>query len=88
MHVYHNATPQSPCACLCLRCGTSLERITAESLTRKLFDFVHREIWEDWRTAIPDRVLAAIFAAAIAAEMVNTVRNHDSARSQGRVRCG
>src|SRR5271156_1556582 len=26
---------------LCLRCGTSLERIAAESATRCMFDFVH-----------------------------------------------
>ena len=30
---------------LCLRCGTSLERIAAESATRGAFDFVHCDIW-------------------------------------------
>src|SRR3974377_2361246 len=32
---------QSPVAGLCLSCGTSLERIAAESLTRELSEFVH-----------------------------------------------
>src|SRR3954471_23789093 len=38
--LYHNATVER----LPLRCGTSPERIAAESLTRKLSDFVHCHI--------------------------------------------
>src|SRR5271170_3195851 len=34
---------------LCLSCGTSLERIAAESATRHLFEFVHCDIWGDGR---------------------------------------
>ena len=30
---------------LCLTCGTSLERIAAESATPSVFNFVHRDIW-------------------------------------------
>ncbi len=33
------------CGCLWLSCGTSLERITAESRTHGLFGFVHCDIW-------------------------------------------
>ena len=41
---------------LCLTCGTSLERIAAESATPPLFVFVHCDIWRLQRCFIPDRV--------------------------------
>jgi hypothetical protein len=45
---------------LCLRCGTSLERIAAESATLALFDFVHRDIWHPSAPTIPDRVVGVV----------------------------
>src|SRR5262249_44044286 len=41
---------------LCLTCGTSLERIAAESATPSPFGFVHCDIWPWRRCCIPDRV--------------------------------
>ena len=39
--MYQNVTGKGVCAVLCLSCGTSLERIEPESLTRTLSEFVH-----------------------------------------------
>ena len=41
---------------LCLSCGTSLERIAPESLTRCLSDFVHGHIWRHRARVPQDRV--------------------------------
>src|SRR5690348_5826886 len=41
---------------LCLTCGTTLERITAESATPPLFVFVHCDIWHGGWVCIPNRV--------------------------------
>jgi hypothetical protein len=39
-----------------LSCGTSLERIAPESLTRHLFEFVHGDIWRHLSKWPQDRV--------------------------------
>jgi hypothetical protein len=39
-----------------LSCGTSPERIAAESLTRHLFEFVHGDIWRHLSRGLQDRV--------------------------------
>jgi hypothetical protein len=43
--LYHNATPEGPEKGPDLTKGTSLERIAAESLTRRLLSFVHGDMW-------------------------------------------
>jgi hypothetical protein len=43
---------------LCLSCGTSLERIAPESLTRHLYNFVHGHIWARTSTCPLDGVFA------------------------------
>src|SRR5262249_61483975 len=51
---------------MCLSCGTSLERIAAESLTRGLFPFVHGDISRHSVHQLQDQVaerLAGKFAA-------------------------
>jgi hypothetical protein len=40
--------------------GTSLERIAAESLTRPLSEFVHRDIWRCHLAATQDQVVGRI----------------------------
>jgi len=41
---------------MCLSCGTSLERIAPESLTRNLFGFVHGDISRHSNLGPQDRV--------------------------------
>jgi hypothetical protein len=67
---------------LCLRCGTSLERIAAESATRTLFEFVHREIWMHRSPQIPYGVSKPALRRHFRAPWVNLWREHDSVRSQ------
>jgi hypothetical protein len=43
--LYHNATSEGPGKGPDLTKRTSLERIAAESLTRKLLSFVHGDMW-------------------------------------------
>jgi hypothetical protein len=45
---------------MCLSCGTSLERIAPESLTRHLFEFVHGDIWRHLSKELQDRVVHKI----------------------------
>ncbi len=56
---------------LCLRCGTSLEQIAAESATRAVFEFVHGDIWRRRRYAIPHRVFERSRGAHFSSERIN-----------------
>src|SRR5581483_6458610 len=73
---------------LCLRCGTSLERIAAESATLALFDFVHRDIWHEPAQTIPDRVAHAVPGIVNWSKILTSAREQKFQRSQGQVRCG
>ncbi len=68
---------------LCLRCGTSLEQIAAESATRRLFEFVHRDIWRcqqgsQYQIGWNRRTWGRRFGAKI----VNGSRDHNFTPSQ------
>src|SRR5215469_3651978 len=62
---------------LCLTCGTSLERIAAESATPSPFVFVHRDIWPRRQFCIPDRVDSGAAAPCLGSEGASTARDHD-----------
>jgi hypothetical protein len=84
LHLYHNNTLKS----LCLRCGTSLEQIAAESATRSLFDFVHCDIWHRHYSAIPDRVFARRRRRRIQDKEVNAASDEILWTSQKVHSCG
>src|SRR5579863_102950 len=73
---------------LCLRCGTSLERIAAESLTRVVFDFVHRDIWMRRCCRVPHRVSKAEFSRPPWCRDVNVSRERRFSGSQEAASCG
>src|SRR5262249_26156996 len=73
---------------LCLTCGTSLERIAAESATPPPFVFVHCDIWRRRRCCIPDQVEFETVAACLGRAKRCSARKQDSHESQEPTRCG
>ena len=69
---------------LCLTCGTSLERIAAESLTRDEFGFVPRDIWDQHLEVTPHQVSDTLFWHPLGAAKPNAVLEQDSVESQAR----
>jgi hypothetical protein len=89
--LYHNVTLGKPVLAgkgLCLTCGTSLEQIAAESATRRLFEFVHCDIWHHWHASIPDGVETGTLAGFLGGTNRNVACKHDSSMSQEPIRCG
>src|SRR5215470_4141106 len=56
---------------MCLSCGTSLERIAAESLTLHLFEFVHGKMWRHPNRELQDRVVGKIRYSRVSQEPLN-----------------
>jgi hypothetical protein len=72
---------------LCLTCGTSLERIAAESATPPPFVFVHCDIWHCRPCCIPDRVELGPVGACLNGTKDCPARDHHFDRSQEAMRC-
>jgi len=83
-HLYHNMTLERAVLKVWNESGTNRGRIGDSSPVQ----FRSRDIWRQWREAIPDRGLCPLFDLRFRPRSVNDIRDHDSAASQERSPCG
>jgi hypothetical protein len=79
--LYHNVTAKVLWLALCLICGTSLEQIKPESLTRPLSEFVHGYISVEKDGGTLELVTSSWEAASGSIKLVNFISQVTSAWS-------